>query len=104
MTTEQNKSPPQHTPGPWLKTADGYIETNETVICAFWDKADDNRKHWFQNHLSNARLIAAAPELLVSAENLQAAILLYADTVTALKLQQQISAARAAIAKARGQQ
>ena len=89
----------KHTPGPWL--ADGasvYEERDDfSVICNFWSSS---LPEWE----ANARLIAAAPDLLEALEQL---VIEYDDVELAnaepSSLTAAFNAARAAIAKAKGE-
>lgn len=86
----------QHTPGPWQADSDAYVvnEYNQVIADVFIND-DDN----WRERAANARLIAAAPELL-------AALQAVADylPVSGILLRNDIDAAmRAAIAKATGQ-
>ena len=66
----------EHTPGPWRKTA-GYIASNKGVV-AVYVPSRGSIMHWADDNAAsseleaNARLIAAAPELLEALENLHA--------------------------------
>ena len=90
----------KHTPGPWL--ADGasvYEERDDfSVICNFWSSS---LPEWE----ANARLIAAAPDLLEALEQL---VIEYDDVELAdaepSSLTAAFNAARAAIAKAKGKE
>lgn len=57
----------KHTPGPWHLSAyrgkpdyDLIWDKSDRVVCQMFDKYEDN----FTNYEANAKLIAAAPELL----------------------------------------
>jgi hypothetical protein len=88
----------QHTPGPWFVTPDGHAVYEKDVfgyradtICGLPSRSD--------SRAANARLIAAAPELLTALE-----ALLDRDPAPPLeKIGAVYVNARAAIAKARGQ-
>jgi hypothetical protein len=88
-----------HTPGPWTMTEQGspsaYVEDSETSIGI---ESSDRRvaavEGW-DNALDNARLIAAAPDLLAALETML-------RTPNDLALGPAIAQARAAIAKAKG--
>lgn len=92
MDTEEGGRMSKHTPGPW--TADGtrvYIGDNPKDV----------------GSVANARLIAAAPDLLealkgVVATNCAQRALAYPDTFADLSFAIAVDAARAAIAKAEG--
>ncbi len=75
MTREENTAPATataHTPGPWtaqrcsIRAADGKV----VAICNGWVNGAGNDATPF----ANARLIAAAPELLEACERMKAAI------------------------------
>lgn len=51
----------QHTPGPWLSNERGAIETRDRVICRVMD---GHTTRAIIESMANARLIAAAPEML----------------------------------------
>ena len=98
----------KHTPGPWF--IDEYrirCAVNQFCVCTV--TAPDHRlrgKDWHEEHdicASNARLIAAAPELLEALQTIVNACAQppwYAVTVNS----PQMDAARTAIAKATGEQ
>lgn len=95
----------QHTPGPWTIEAPSkgsivpiiHGADYSEVASVFADEGEDQRN-------ANARLIAAAPELLAFAERVTATKVLAADNDALLKgWMDMIAAARAAIAKARGE-
>jgi hypothetical protein len=87
-----------HTPGPWEAYIDGQISSVNTF--AESDRAmliDITRSGTsVKQDNANARLIAAAPDLLAALERLYAALSLDADMVLACEQ------ARAALAKAKG--
>lgn len=94
----------QHTPGPW-QFRDGGIETLNYHPIA---RINDDPAFKVQME-ANARLIAAAPELLEAAEqsliHLEVMVLPYAkdkDEISSVK--DVIEICKAAIAKARGQE
>jgi hypothetical protein len=94
-----------HTPGPWLTTesTEHWGRVNVTIQAAF--TANDIATAWQGNtetNRANARLIAAAPELLEALEQLYHLIdnAHDGDRVFTFELAQK---AKAAIAKARGQ-
>ena len=91
-----------HTPGPWLTTesTEHWGRVNVTIQAAF--TANDIATAWQGNtdtNRANARLIAAAPELLEALETLErlAGLPSMQDDPARVK-------ARAVIAKARGQE
>ena len=51
----------QHTPGPWINNHQGAIEARDMVICRVMDGYTTPT---IKEAIANARLIAAAPELL----------------------------------------
>jgi hypothetical protein len=64
-----------HTPGPWLKaaTADGFrIQANGKVVC--WEHKNGFDRFPKAEAEANARLIAAAPELLDAMEEAEYAL------------------------------
>lgn len=81
----------QHTPGPWR--FEESTKTVRTVLQNYWLVRLDSWDAGEVNHEANARLIAAAPDLLEALE----LALVATDGVWEDK-------ARAAIAKARGQE
>lgn len=88
MTTTQKA---QHTPGPWFYKGGSYVEDSKGgLVCR-----SDFKSGRSGENAGNARLIAAAPELL---EALQ---FIYNDPYTTCKCAER---ARAAIAKATGGQ
>jgi hypothetical protein len=91
----------KHTPGPWRYWhEDGYCgelnAPNGSLIAAFESEP----------HEANARLIAAAPDLLEALQNahalLQATLFIINDNEARDIAKQQLDANRAAIAKATG--
>ncbi len=101
----------QHTPGPWaadkFSRGDDYTPTNcrvtsgkKEIACAFYGATDGERE-------ANARLIAAAPELLAALEGLLDAYAPRAGETAKNNgeesLHCSVREARAAIAKAKGQ-
>jgi hypothetical protein len=106
----------KHTPGPWTMTWDKYgkeseihgkSELNDGPICII--PHDDVTESGAEEQLANARLIAAAPELLGALESLYAMVqgecpslfLIYEDSGGDARLD---IAVAAAIAKAKGEQ
>jgi hypothetical protein len=93
-----------HTPGPWISIdTDGEHhaivspdsdQDHFTIICIGPDDAAEN---------SNARLIAAAPELLAELENCLAIVESEAAQGPTIKYRRDIATARAAITKAKGE-
>jgi len=94
-----------HTPGPWVI----YPETDGSEICAVDMVArlpirqiicrPVRGHHW----IANARLIAAAPDLLEGSEGLLALIRGLLDDPTRLEEFAAVKTARKAIAKAKGE-
>jgi hypothetical protein len=58
----QEQTAMKHTPGPWMVEGGGFVggPVGYGRICQFWNKFEED----FRNADANARLIAAAPELL----------------------------------------
>jgi hypothetical protein len=109
MTTEQNKSPPQHTPGPWqYNYENGLVSSFDGVICAVY--IDPASPRISERH-ANGYLIDVAPDLLEGSEQAVAAfdclISLLPDRFCApyiLRLSNAIEALRDAIAQAKTEQ
>ncbi|CAB3858572.1 hypothetical protein LMG26854_03347 [Achromobacter aegrifaciens] len=92
----------KHTPGPWHRdTASGFgcdvRANNGRKVAATWgvNNGDPHRPEYRAECDANAHLISAAPELLAAIEG----VLRVADRATV-----EFDAARAAIAKAKGEQ
>jgi hypothetical protein len=112
MTTEQNKSPPEHTPGPWVNGDNGLIfgqigdnqEAHEApFICDVIPAGAADRAgigETTPEEKANANLIAAAPELLEALEGIAS----YMIDSLGMEHDRDVIKAMAAIAKARGQQ
>lgn len=93
-----------HTPGPWviepghsvvfIRTADG-SNIATTNCCHYWQE-------FTEQALANARLIAAAPEMLEALEEAVGCLSEYENEMLAPGVRI-LDGARAAIAKARGQ-
>lgn len=69
-----DKTEATHTPGPWyVKSPQGQAQVwaGNMGVCNCWDRDDES--------LANARLIAAAPEMLEALENLVELILIYSQ-------------------------
>jgi hypothetical protein len=99
MTTEQNKSPPDHTPAPWWRDDDGFIAAGNGdtyVTIADFDCSNDID---IDEREANKDLALAAPELLEALYELENYCYTRSD-----RGKQARTKARAAIAKARGQQ
>ena len=81
-----------HTPGPWRYVPQHYVDNNYMLIhCSADPNEGDNLRGYCG--LANARLIAAAPELL---ESLEYAIRMVPELAT-------VPGVKAAIAKATGE-
>lgn len=119
----------QHTPGPWQLVEGNenhgpYVTSNwGRDICDLYTMSNpmsaaicnggDSKPIWFDDAAANARLIAAAPDLLAALEGLVKAVN-YRDACSvsgaaapriadaSIRLTDAIDAARAAIARARG--
>jgi len=91
-----NRTAAMHTPGPWNTWENGDaeigIEDSECMSIATMDGNSSQDKH-------NARLIAAAPDLLAACE-ITASI---PDTDALSEILRAVSAARTALAKATGE-
>lgn len=88
-----------HTPGPWTVgiSADNGIhcvDCEDVEICEVWGAVRD--KVETEESAANARLIAAAPELLEALETA-------AEALEAAEFFEKAAMARAAIAKAKGE-
>lgn len=68
-----------HTPGPWTADSDNYIDSKNGVIAKveIWRKAE--RASDAQETAANARLIAAAPELLEALRGVEALVTRYEE-------------------------
>lgn len=88
----------KHTPGPWTRNrAINTVDMGRySVICPF---GADSKKHVSEIE-ANMRIIAAAPDLLAALEAIIKMIGPYAGQG---RMDAEIAAARAAIAKARGE-
>ena len=101
MENAQNKSPPTHTPGPWAAStiyvyAAGNVEDGAPLICKTGSlkSQQDISDRGVQE--ANARLIAAAPDLLGVLKELYSCVTPdVCDDLLAIKV-------KAAIAKATG--
>lgn len=98
----------QHTPGPWVACDWGYIVADDPTgrhediyIAEVCREDDEGRIVPPIEQQANARLIAAAPDLLAALQGLAWAVsgIEYVETEYA----EQIADARAAIAKAQGE-
>ena len=117
-TTTENTA--QHTPGPWTASSDGKIPVaianlKRKVGIAIVESGLGHGPVDFREVAANARLIAAAPELLTALESTSAALdqarMFIADNLTTRAASEELVAswtaqnqARAAIAKAKGVQ
>jgi len=63
MTTEQNKSPPRHTPGPWWVREGVFIDAPKFRQVAYLRGVEND-----PTTKATAHLIAAAPDLLFALE------------------------------------
>lgn len=96
----------KHTPGPWLQGEDGYSLGNGVVYSRH---ANGNPKDictirgWGDECKHNAALIAAAPDLLVVAQEFLEALEEEGLLCECGEVDCRTSRARAAIAKARGE-
>jgi hypothetical protein len=102
----------KHTPGPWrvypttelvdargTEGVTGYnIESESCEIVGV-----EGIEFWKENAEANARLIAAAPELLEALTSLLSEAEAFASAIRAYANSEAIAAARAAIAKAKGE-
>ena len=94
----------KHTPGPWVvKSARSgfYVESQFDVIV---ESLDEYGRYGAIDDEANARLIAAAPELLEALSCLTAVVGLTPIKGNLDALQEAYDMARAAIAKAKGEQ
>ena len=104
----------KHTPGPWIGAGPSFgdpLPRYTTEIVTDWEDEDDQRpvictlpfRHYDHENEANARLIAAAPELLEAAEAIVARwdSPLWKDQPHTGTFIDQL---RAAIAKAKGEQ
>jgi hypothetical protein len=91
----------QHTPGPW--TVEPYDNTDLCGIYRVWEVqrrlVGEDEQAIQREELANARLIAAAPELLAALERIESAVRSGDMRSLVVSLQ---GIVRAAIAKARG--
>lgn len=104
----------KHTPGPW-QIGSRYGNTKveiadasyDRAICTVWTHQDEGSTVEFEKRFqplpcgaANARLIAAAPDLLAALKDLEWALTYFGDFE--LQYREETRAARAAIAKATG--
>lgn len=99
-----------HTPGPWLVASQSggafHIQTGDLLVAQAViasDMEDDRNSPDPQTALHNARLIAAAPDLLQSAVNLLDAVVTQCEYGKGSATDIWVIEARAAIAKATGE-
>jgi len=90
----------KHTPGPWSIDGEG---TNAMVRGADLTIVAVRHRLTGQTHEANARLIAAAPELLEALEDLVYLAEAAMREVGEYDIEAELADARAAIAKARGE-
>lgn len=103
MTNEQVQA--QHTPGPWEVLAGTIVQeqNNGPTITSLKESLDD-RHHDFFEIRANARLIAAAPELLEALKELAGVEFRHGSQAERNRqFAEAQAAARAAIAKAEGE-
>jgi len=90
-----------HTPGPWRAMPDGYIQRDATM--PFGGAVIAHVRHSTPDRqAANARLIAAAPELLNMCERLIGFAHYYADANALLAAQGMLDSARDLIDAAKG--
>ena len=56
-----------HTPGPWIRSSFGFqvlTADSHNAICEIYPPSGDPDRRVIEEHIANADLIAAAPELL----------------------------------------
>ena len=91
----------KHTPGPWVRVANSVkSRTADCVVVrlpAQTDRVGDESPEQIERWDADARLIAAAPDLLEALESLLAQVEQYGH-------KPECGAARAAIAKAKGEE
>ena len=100
----------KHTPAPWEirdKNCNPYIEKDGYEICQLFRTAFLNDDYTedieFENAQANARLIAAAPELLEALDSLYASLMFNDVLKTHPKVNEAMIMANSAIAKAKGE-
>jgi hypothetical protein len=62
----------QHTPGPWKNWTNQIMDPAGVLICEIYSREADHNKRRSPEADANARLIAAAPELLAALYTIQA--------------------------------
>ena len=94
----------KHTPGPWRVQVTGHSFVVEAHTHTEVISVDENGNpcRWSEYNEANARLIAAAPEMLAALETAYMALIGYLPAHRNDVTDAAISAARAAIAKATG--
>jgi len=94
----------QHTPGPWSSDTDAYVINNSDEVLAdvFYIESHSPDLDPRLIRKANARLIAAAPELLAALEDLLWAVTGFGDFEECYP--EEVANARAAIIKATGAQ
>lgn len=104
----------QFTPGPWhVSDDDGKrVMAGDEPIARIWIKASDPQERWLETLDANARLIAAAPDLLASLKEMKQMLAWFVnnapddyiiDFLRAMEFQARMERADAAIAKAKGE-
>ena len=110
----------QHTPGPWtVKSGVDQMCSPDTTVCSVSRTANDNRRWWIfsaaETHgdtEADARLIAAAPDLLAALEEIEGVCIGIVEGVNPDEFTQGqevmagalLGILSSAIAKARGQE
>jgi len=89
----------QHTPGPWEVSSRGLISQAEGSAYV----AELHRNKYCESNPADYRLIAASPELLGALESVLETLANVARPGTPIELLDSVIAARAAIAKAKGE-
>ena len=104
MQSEQNKSPPEHTQGPWkFNTDQALIEVHASGLSGYTICEGPWGIGCSEEQEANARLISAAPELLRAVEDALHILLLPENsTWTHEKLPNTVLELQHAIAKAKG--
>lgn len=95
-----------HTPGPWMLTERTIYALNEQGANRFHASVRDNYAPTYELN-ANARLMAAAPELLDALEKIKLRLEVYLDDerdMAESSMQLCLDYAQQAIAKARGEQ
>lgn len=97
---------PKHTPGPWV-IENGYDGEGQCIVSTDTEYGDcvcitKSLDQDFEGNEANARLIAAAPEMLEALETLSRQLVRLGTGVQA-HLQDELKRAQAALSKARGE-